>query len=109
MNANAFAIKLDLVMTACGFVTLNQLNKIQLLLKLRPCDDCLRFCDSSISYLAREIGLGRTSDLVMTACGVKNKKDITVFTVMSFLFFLQKKFKIYAVLKILNRYLFKNK
>lgn len=45
----------------------------------------------------------------MTACGVKNKKDITVFTVMSFLFFLQKKFKIYAVLKILNRYLFKNK
>lgn len=45
----------------------------------------------------------------MTACEVKNKKDITVFTVMSFLFFLQKKFKIYAVLKILNRYLFKNK
>ena len=69
-------------MTACGFVTVHYHGT-----HLRP--DVL--------------------DLVMTACGVKNKKDITVFTVMSFLFFLQKKFKIYAVLKILNRYLFKNK
>ena len=39
----------DLVMTACGFVTNNIKDHTEHEFdKLRPCDDCLRFCDSLI-------------------------------------------------------------
>ena len=44
----ALISSLDLVMTACGFVTENQKNREfdRLIIYSRPCDDRLRFCDS---------------------------------------------------------------
>ena len=59
--------RLDLVMTACGFVTCKHfLITIFNDSFARPCDDRLRFCDKTKQNIKeRSFNL----DLVMTACG----------------------------------------